>query len=280
MLRRHQFTSLFFSGLLLISALSYIGYQYLKFNPKRADSEKQKNQNQIINYSTQTPYAYNIPILMYHYVEYVKDFKDTIRKSLDTSPHVFEQQIVTLQNAGYTFLTMRDIAKILNHSMPAPQKAVVLTFDDGYGSFYTDVYPMIKKYNIKVTEFIIPGFIGKLNYMTKEQIIDIYKSGLVEIGSHTINHVNLYSKSKSEMLDEVIKSKSQLEQLIGVPVISFAYPYGIFDQQVINAVRNAGYLTGVTTKEGKSITEEYRFILPRLRPGVQTGDSLINFIIE
>lgn len=221
-----------------------------------------------------------IPILLYHYVEYVKDEGDTIRKSLNIIPAVFDEEVKTLKNAGYTFLTPKDLADILDEKMGLPQRPVILTFDDGYRDFYTDVFPILKKYNVKAVAYIVPNFLNKPNNMDLWQLKEIVKSGLVEIGAHTMDHTYLAGLPLKRVKYEVEMSKNYLEKNLNVLVVSFAYPYGAFDNQAIDVVRNAGFKTAITTINGTLITDTNRFFLYRIRPGGRVGESLIKLVEE
>ncbi len=172
--------------------------------------------------------AIKIPILMYHYVEYVTDERDTIRQSLNIEPHVFEQQLVTLKNAGYTFIWTSELEEIIKNKKLQDKKYVIITFDDGYKDFYTDAYPILKKHNVKAVNYVSYYFLDTPNYMDTTDIEEIVKSNLVEFGSHTLTHVDITTLSKKDALDNLIKSKKYLESKFGIEVKSFAYPYGFW----------------------------------------------------
>lgn len=220
----------------------------------------------------------HIPILLYHYVEYVKDKRDTIRQSLDIVPIVFQKQLETLKDANYTFLTMKDIADIIDNKMSLPEKPIAITFDDGYRDLYTDVFPIIKKENVKITAFIVPGFLDQPNFLLTTQFQEIAQSGLVEISAHTMHHRYLKGASKAMATDEIVGSKVLLETMVHKPVVSFAYPYGAFDNQAIELIKNAGFKTAVSTIPGKEENEANRFFIYRIRPGGRTGDTLLRFL--
>lgn len=222
---------------------------------------------------------YTIPILMYHYVEFVKDEGDAIRKSLNIIPPIFDNQVKTLQEAGYTFLTMADLANIIAEKIKPPKKGVVLTFDDGYRDFYTDVFPILKKYQAKATSYVVNNFLGLPNNLTKEQLQELIDSKLVEIGAHTLNHTYLKGLQLERVRNEVEESKKELEKLLNQKVISFAYPYGVFDEQALAVVKEAGFETAVTTTLGKYSSEYNRLFLNRIRPGIKTGEELL-FALE
>lgn len=219
-----------------------------------------------------------VPILVYHYIEFVKDQRDTIRKSLDILPPTLESQIKTLKSAGYSFIVAADLGLYLDGKKPLPQKPIILTFDDGYEDFYTDVFPILKKYNVVATEYIISGVLGRPNYMTLDQVKEIAASGLVEIGAHTVHHPNLKSLSIEIAKKEIEDSKATLESELGINVVSFAYPYGAYDDAIVSLVKNAGYTNAVTTRGGFIVNQNERLTLFRIHPGVATGQGLISIL--
>ena len=219
--------------------------------------------------------AFRIPILMYHYVEYVQDKGDTIRQSLDITPYTFEQEIKTLADNGYTFLTAKDLGNALDGIYTPPTKSVILTFDDGYRDFYTDAYPILKKYHAKATMYMIAGFVGYRNYMTEAQLKEIAADGLIDIGAHTVHHMSLKQAPIDEVRKELTDGKKMIEDLIHMPVVSFAYPNGSFDDVAIHEVFASGYTTAVTTQPGSEENPTNRFKLFRIRPGGTVGNALI-----
>lgn len=222
--------------------------------------------------------AMRIPILMYHYVEFVQDKRDTIRQSLDIIPPVFDAQVKTLQEDGYTFLTAKDLADILDEKKEAPEKPILLTFDDGHWDLYTDVLPILQKYHVKATAYIVPGLLNGSDFLTTNQLEKVATSGAVEIAAHTVHHVWLKGRPFATVEKEVKESKTMLEALVHKPVVSFAYPFGAFDNQAIAAVQNAGFLTAVSTVPGIEHSKSSRYFLYRLRPGGRTGKDLIQFL--
>ncbi len=224
------------------------------------------------------PLHFKVPILLYHYVEYVKDPGDKIRISLNIQPFVFESQLKTLTEAGYTFMTPSDIPDLFNGSRKLPEKAVILSFDDGYRDFYTDVFPLLKKYQAKAVAYIVPGFLDKPNNLTSRQLKEILDSGLVEIGAHTMHHVYLKGMNGKSAKLEIEQSKTFLEKNLGVKIASFAYPYGAFDLKAARIVKDAGFKTAVSTVLGSDVNLNNLYFLYRIRPGIRTGESLLKIL--
>jgi len=219
-----------------------------------------------------------VPILMYHYVEYVKDKGDTTRISLNIPPYIFEEQIKTLISANYTFITNEELADAISGKSKLPQNPILLTFDDGYDDFYTDVFPILKKYNIKATNYVISGFLNRNNHLTDSETREIIDSKLVEIGAHTVHHSWLKGKDIKYSSQEVLDSKKELEEKFKIKVVSFAYPFGAFDKDAIEAVKKSGFKSAVSTVPGADQSLENEFFLLRLRPGARTGDSLLTWL--
>ncbi len=219
-----------------------------------------------------------LPILMYHYIEYVTDKNDTIRKSLAILPSTFDAQIKTLQDAGYTFLTASQIPDILSGKVELPEKPIILTFDDGYRDFYTDAYPILKKYNVPATAYIVPGFLDHPNYMFTSQLEEINKDGLVELAAHTVHHAYLKGASKEHAKWEIEESKKELEEQLKKPVVSFAYPYGAFDLEIAQLVQEAGFTNAVSTLPGVELDGKNTYFIFRIRPGARTGEELLTYL--
>ncbi len=221
-----------------------------------------------------------VPILMYHYVEYVQDAGDKMRISLNTPPSVLENEIKTLADAGYTFMTNKELDDVLDGKATLPKKPIVLTFDDGYRDFYTDAYPILKKYHVKATQYVISGFLDRPNHLLTNQLEEIAKDGLVEIGAHTVHHVWLKGGNAQTVQGEVAQSRATIEQLIHRPVTSFAYPFGAFDEQARQTVKIAGFRSATSTIPGTEQKQENRYFWYRLRPGGRTGQYLLNWLQE
>jgi len=224
--------------------------------------------------------AYDVPILMYHYVEYVKDTRDTIRQSLNINPDIFEEQVKTLKDAGYTFLTASELGEIIDQERELPDKPVLLTFDDGHWDVLSDIIPIFKKYEAQGTVYIITDFLNGSDFLTEEQLEEVINSGVFEVGAHTVHHVSLSGKMPQTVKFEVEESKNFLEEKYNIWVNAFAYPNGALDLQAIEAVRAAGFTTAVSTVPGVEVTSANRFALYRLRPGRRTGEELLDYLSQ
>lgn len=111
---------------------------------------------------------------------------------------------------------------------------VSVTFDDGWASQYKNALPILNKYGLKATFYIISGELNdQPDYMSTAQIQNLYSQGM-EIGSHTITHSDLTGVSQSKLVQEMSQSQATLQNAIGAPVVNFAYPYGAYNAETIS----------------------------------------------
>ena len=221
--------------------------------------------------STTPAFSENLPILMYHYIE--APSATTSLPNLYMKPEIFEGQLQIIKHFGYSTMFASEAALSLQTETPLPKDSIVLTFDDGYRDFYTNAFPLLKKYQIKATVYVIINALGQDNYLTKEQVKEMADSGLVEIGSHTFNHLDLTKLKKKDAIFEINYSRQALEKISGQKVLTFAYPYGHYTSADAAIVRSAGYLAALSTKSGLIQSKKNIFSLYRLRAANFVGQK-------
>jgi peptidoglycan/xylan/chitin deacetylase (PgdA/CDA1 family) len=195
-----------------------------------------------------------LPILMYHYIRVVPDADDQIGIGLSVAPEVFAQQMDFLKREGYHPVTLAQAERALRGETGLPAKPVVLTFDDGYADFYTAAWPILRRHGFASTIFVITDLIDRPGYLTRPQVIELDRSGLVEVGSHTLTHPDLTALTPEEQRREIVISKGVLEGWLGRPIVSFSYPAGRYHAGVLELVQEAQYRVAVTTKPGQEQT--------------------------
>jgi len=195
------------------------------------------------NKNTNHPLFKSIPVLMYHCID--NDVWGT--PGLFVAPSEFQKQMAYLKGNGYTTITFRD----LDHISQIP-KPIIVTFDDGYKDNYTYAYPILKKYNMKATIFIIVNSLGKTRSLNIDEIREM--KGTIDFQSHTMTHAHLGKLRKSRVEYEVAESKRQLEKLTGENIFVIAYPYGSYNSQTIETVKKY-YKYGLTVRSGFFIDE-------------------------
>ena len=185
--------------------------------------------------------------------------------SLYVSRANFEAHMKYLYEHDYRGITLAEGKAILDGRMENTGGIpLILTFDDGYMSFYTDAYPVMSRYGYKATVFMITKRVGSPNYCNWDQLHELVQAGF-EVGSHTQTHPSLPTLTGSRLEDEIKGSKQILEAALGVPVVSFCYPAGEYNQATTEAVSRAGYQQGVTVKYGWATRANDPYQMPRIR---------------
>lgn len=192
--------------------------------------------------------------LMYHLI---LDQPFTSLENLFVRPSELRGHIEALLEAGYTFI-------FADEYTTSDEKTVIMSFDDGYLDNYTEMFPIIKEYNVKVTVFMVTGYIGGDGYLSEAMIREMASSGLVSFQSHTHNHSGLTGLSADSLRYEFSESNRILEDITGRKVKAICYPSGRYNDTVL-AVADEFYDFGYTTVS-RSSTAGYPLIsLPRLR---------------
>ena len=189
------------------------------------------------------------PILYYHRVD------PELSPHAGVTPDQFRSQLSILKQAGFLGTTL-DFAMKNGHVDPVTGKKIVaITFDDGYQDNYRYAMPILQEFGFLATIFCLSGKIGGVSDWTEDpvwkghplldahQMRELSSMGL-EIGSHTRTHADLSRVSSENARDEIVHSKTDLEDLLGVPVRSFCYPFGAYREETPSLVRRAGYSWG------------------------------------
>ena len=136
-----------------------------------------------------------IPILLYHDFVTIVPENDPDNFNYINTPESFEENIKVLLENGYTFISFKELNDAYNGKENLPQKPILITLDDGYYSNYKQIYPILKKYNVKASIFIVSDNIGKTvnnkTYLSWKQCKIMQDSGLVEIFSHSKRHSSI-----------------------------------------------------------------------------------------
>lgn len=199
------------------------------------------------------PEGWNVPVLMYHAVgDEIWGYSD-----LFVSAASMEEQLQYLQENGYEAIWFSDLAHIEDYEKP-----VILTFDDGYDDNYTLLLPLLQKYHMKATIFMIAGDIGGPHKLTQPQLRELTQSGLVSIQSHGWSHRNMADMGWAELISELLHSKLALAFACGRVPTAVSYPNGKCTERTRTA---AGwfYAYGVRTFDGTYLTGTDPLLIPR-----------------
>jgi peptidoglycan/xylan/chitin deacetylase (PgdA/CDA1 family) len=220
------------------------------------DSENNRTYYTAYPLAEEIPEGYEVPTLMYHAV--ADECWSSITQ-LFVKPAELEKQIQWLLENGYTPIHFEDLGKV-----DSIEKPILLTFDDGYLDNYTNLFPILKKYNVKATIFMIMGSVGGWNYLTADQIKEMDASGLVSFQSHTMTHEFLSTRTEEQLQTELYQSKLKLARLTGKESFVLCYPTGKYSQKSLEATAEhyqfGLLMSGRTYKTGTNplkITRKY-----------------------
>jgi peptidoglycan/xylan/chitin deacetylase (PgdA/CDA1 family) len=200
-----------------------------------------------------------VPILMYHRLGPVRE--DSIVPGHYVTESRLKQHLLVLKLFGKTSISLAQMVAGFRGEITLPKKPVVITFDDGYESFFTIGLPQLKKFRQTATVFVVTDLVGGKNewdlakgdvlepLMTRDQILRAQKAG-IEFGSHTRRHADLAAVNLGEAQDEIETSRANLAELLGAPPRFFCYPYGSQNDAVRGLVRAAGYDGATSTRKG------------------------------
>ena len=202
------------------------------------------------------PSSYKVPrVLMYHMVkDHLPHQKK--RNKWRVKPEDFDKQMAWFAKHGWHAYTVSELITMEK----IPPKSFSVTFDDGYEDNYLHAFPILQKYGFKATIYLVPGYMynswegfedGDFDrLLSTDQIVAMQQSGLIEFGSHTLHHKNLLTLSKEEAKVEIERSKEEVEKITGADCKAFAYPYGKYDQSIVDMVKEAGYTNATIVKRG------------------------------
>lgn len=193
-----------------------------------------------------------IPIFIYHSVRPYVPEESIMQDRFDITPELFEQQLVYLQDHGYTTVGLDELAKDINTGTTTQgMKPVALTFDDGWRNQYKYAFPLLKKYHMTATFYVYTKPIDHENvhYLTWDNVKEMNTAGMT-IGSHTLSHPFLKNSSSADMHKEIFESKKVIEAEIGKPVQNFAQPFGYSTPEIEVLIKEAGYATARGTYRG------------------------------
>ena len=214
----------------------------------------------------------SIPILLYHHI--AAGPKHGSDAPLYVPPALFKKQIASLATAGYHAVTLDEVFQATQTGTVLPGKAIVVSFDDGYGSQYRSALPTLKARGWPaVLNLIVHNpFPDKIS---TTQVKSMLAAGW-ELDAHTLTHPDLTKVSPTKLVAEVADSRTALMAQYGEPVNFLAYPYGHVNAAVVQAVQDAGFAGATTTTAGAMSAGSDPYHLPRVIVSPKTtGPALV-----
>lgn len=229
-------------------------------------------------------------ILCYHSVE-----DDPCPMSMDTPS--FRRQMEFFKRRGYQTITLDQLVDYLAGKISLPSKSVCLTFDDAYTCVYENAFPLMAEYGFTATIFLPTDFVDdtckwilegrnpeydskipQLPIMNWDQIRDMAEAGF-QFSAHTCSHPNLTELTDDEIRRELRENREVIGDHTGQPSEFICYPYGFYDQRVIDVARDLGYRGGCTLESGVNFPGQDPFRLRRCGLDVDCLDPMLYFAI-
>jgi peptidoglycan/xylan/chitin deacetylase (PgdA/CDA1 family) len=210
-----------------------------------------------------------VPVLMYH--EIAEPTETTSR--LAVPPDAFAAQLAELHAGGFTTVTAAELTAAVAGKGSLPDRAIVLTFDDGFEDFHRRAMPLLDRYGFSATVFVNTGWVqdaGPLpagrrpgRMLSWTQIAEAASAG-IEVAAHSHLHPRLDQLPGTLLREELRASKARLEDKLGAPVAGLAYPFGYHSARVRREASVLGYGYACAVRNVMMSAEPDLFALPRL----------------
>ncbi|HWY18365.1 MAG TPA: polysaccharide deacetylase family protein [Solirubrobacteraceae bacterium] len=215
--------------------------------------------------ATGRPGGERVPILMYHVIN--SPPAGAPFPGLYVQPSEFAAQMQALANAGYRAITQDQMWAYWKRGVPLPAggKPIVVSFDNGYQSQYSNALPVLRRLGWVGDENIqLTGLPPSQGGLSQAQVKGLVAAGW-ELDTQGVSHADLIALNATQLAEQVAGSRKTIQQRYGVPVNWFCYPSGHYDATVIAAVKAAGYTGSTTVVPGWAGPESDPYRLPRLR---------------
>jgi peptidoglycan/xylan/chitin deacetylase (PgdA/CDA1 family) len=204
-----------------------------------------------------------VPVLTYHRVVPLSAVGLT---DLKVDPANFAAELSALQAGGYHTIHQSQLFAALYGGAKLPSKPIIISFDDGYVDDIRTILPDLQRWHMTATFFVITGRMTEPGFLTAEAIRQLDRAGM-DVGDHTAHHVDLRAITPSELRMETAGSRRTLQAVLGHPVYYFAYPFGAYDDAVVQAVKAAGFTMAYTTGAGTTESTSSPLTWPRIHVG-------------
>jgi len=217
-----------------------------------------------------TSFVLRVPVLYYHRISCPPP--DAQLPSMYTCPARLDEQLRYLRNRGWRAITVDDLADLMAERRCPGRKRFVISFDDGYHDAYTQAAPILEALGMRGSFFVSPGRADDERFMTYGQMRDLIARGHA-IGNHSLSHLNLNLQPADVLYEQVEYAQQLLESELGSRPRTFAYPYGNFNNAVVQRVRDSGFELAFTVRRGARESTDKPLLSKRIRPSPKESGS-------
>ena len=209
------------------------------------------------------PREYHVPVFMYHRIKPASE-RGGDPADLVVDPTVFDSQLAALEAHGWHTITSRQLASAVEANEALPARTFVITIADGREDGYAHAFPILRKHGFVATFFVITGRLDEARYLTWAELCEMQAAGM-EIGTHTARHVDETTYTRSQTDRQVNAAQRAIARHLGLPPVSFAYPFGQRPANLVASVMASGLDVAYTTVGGADETEATAYFWPRVR---------------
>jgi peptidoglycan/xylan/chitin deacetylase (PgdA/CDA1 family) len=213
-----------------------------------------------------------IPVLLYHSIADSGGRHTVSRAS-------FATHLDAIAATGRVGVGITELAEGLRGGRPLPDRAVAITFDDGYADTYDAVEALLRR-GIPSSVYVTTGALGSEDRLSAGEVASLSRLPGVEIGAHAVRHRRLDELGECELAEEVRASRAALEEITQLPVLSFAYPHGSYDRRARDAVMAAGYRSAAAVKNAVSHPRDDPFAIARWTVTAATSAPRLAAVLE
>ncbi|HEY3449166.1 MAG TPA: polysaccharide deacetylase family protein [Myxococcales bacterium] len=203
--------------------------------------------------------AGGVPILLWHSVG-----EGNAADKYDVPAEEFDRELAILERFGAKTVTLDQVLDAAAGGAPLPERAVVVTFDDGRACLKSAALPVLRKHGMTAEVFVVTSWMaddeshrkviddetGRHAYLTWPELREMTASGAFHVQSHSVSHRKVRELGAEELWSELVDSRAAITAHVGVPVNFFAYPFGASSLQAASDVQRAGYRGAVVVEMG------------------------------
>jgi peptidoglycan/xylan/chitin deacetylase (PgdA/CDA1 family) len=220
-------------------------------------------------------HSVQVPVVTYHRVH---SMPAVGQPDLIVDPATFAGELQALHDAGYHTIHQSQLFDALYKGAALPPKPIIISVDDGYVDDVRTILPDLERLHMVATFFVITGRMIQPGFVTADQIRQLDQAGM-DVGDHTAHHLDLPLLTSGQLQEEIAGSRQVLQSVLGHAVYFFAYPFGAFNDNVLRAVKAAGFSMAFTTAGGASESTAAPLTMPRLHVGrTETPNGLVSLL--